>query len=236
VAVAVRAVGAVAAGAAAINPGLPAGFAADDIHVLIIETSNEPVAAMSGWNNVGAGSINIATGTVTSLTVRWRRAVGGDTDPTVPDSGDHQIARIIGFSGCETAGDPWDVTLFATENVADTTVAFPNVTTLTANCMVVHALSTGQDTNTGQSSGAGTNAALTGLANRVNNWTQLQGGGGIAAITGLKATAGAVGSTTTTVTTANVKCLFTGALKEAVVVAATVTSPTMAPRTYSYNY
>jgi hypothetical protein len=38
-------------------------------------------------------------------------------------------------------------------------------------------------------------------------------------ITGTKATAGAVGSTTTTLTTANVKALFTGALKEATVVA-----------------
>jgi hypothetical protein len=83
----------------------------------------------------------------------------------------------------------------------------------------VHALTTGLDTNTAQSSGAGTNAALTSLTNRINNWSTVGSGGGIAAITGAKATAGAVGSTTTTVTTANVKVLFTGALLEATVVA-----------------
>jgi hypothetical protein len=219
VAIAVVAVGTVASGVNAISPGLPAGWPPDDIHVLVVETNNEPIAAMSGWSNVGVGVQNVATGTVTSLTIRWRRAVGGDAAPSVPDSGDHQIARIIGFSGCPTSGDPWDVTLFGSESVSDTTVSFPNITTTTANCMVVHALSVGSpDSTTGQSSGAGTNANLTGLANRMNNQTSSGTGGGFAMITGLKATAGAVGATTTTITTANFKALFSGALREAAVV------------------
>jgi hypothetical protein len=220
VAVAVRAVGTVSA---VLNvagaPGLPAGWQADDIHVLLIESQNEPVPAMTGWTNVGSGSQNIATGEVTTLTVRWRRAVGGDTTPTVPATGNHSVSRIIGFSGCPTSGDPWDTgtgaPVFTTENVLDTTVAFPTLTTTAANCMIVHAFATGQDINTAQSSGAGTNANLTGLANRMNNWSNAGSGGGFAMITGTKATAGAVGSTTTTVTTANVKVLFTGALREA---------------------
>jgi hypothetical protein len=223
--VAVRAVGTVATAGSntTASPGLPSGWQADDIHVIVIETENEPVPAMTGWSNVGSGTINLATGTVTAITIRWRRAVAGDAAPVVPTpgagAGTHIIARVIGFSGCPTTGDPWDVSLFGTENVSDTTVAFPNVTTTTANCMIVHAFSTGHDVNTAQSSGAGTNAALTGLTNRMNNWTSTTGGGGFAMITGTKATAGAVGSTTTTLTTANVKALFTGALKEATVVA-----------------
>lgn len=221
-AVAVRAVGTVAtATTGAAAPGLPAGFQADDIHVLVIETENEPIPAMSGWNNVGAGTVNLATGVVTALTIRWRRAVGGDTTPSVPAStgaaaGKHTICRVIGFSGCETNGDPWDVTLFGTENTVDTTVSFPNPPSTTRdNDMVVHVVTTGQDTNTAQSSGAGTNAALTGLANQMNNWSTAGGGGGFAMITGILPTAGSIGITTTTVTTANVKALFTGALKEA---------------------
>src|SRR5215218_3136309 len=149
-AIAVVGVGTVASGLAAINPGLPTGWAADDIHVLLIETENEPVAAMTGWPNVGAGTINVATGSITALTIRYRVAVAGDTAPTVPDSGNHQIARIIGFSGVDTT-NPWDATLFGTETVADTSVAFPNITTLTANAMVLHAFSTGQDIGTAQS-------------------------------------------------------------------------------------
>jgi hypothetical protein len=241
-AIAVVAVGTVAtATTGTANPGLPAGWAADHIHVLVVESENEPVPTMTGWSNVGAGVINVATGTVTSLTIRWRRAVAGDVAPTVPATGTgvgtHSISRIIGFSGCVTTGDPWDVTLFGTEAVADTTVSFPNpANTTQTNDMVVHVFTTGQDVNTAQSSGAGTNANLTGLANRMNNWTNAGGGGGFAMITGIKATAGSIGATTTTVTTANVKALFTGALKEAPAAAWAPTSPVMAPRTYSYNY
>jgi hypothetical protein len=215
VAIAVGAVGAVASGIGDVVPGLPAGWAPGWIHALVVETSNEPVPSMAAWLNVGSGSINLVTGTVTTLTMRWRRAMDGDTDPTVPDSGDHQIARIIGFSGCVTTGDPWNVALFATENVSDTSVGFPNPSTTVANTMVVHVVSTGQDTNTAQSSGAGTNAGLTGLTNRMNNWTNAGTGGGFAMITGAKSGTGAIGVTTTTLTTANVKALFTGALSPA---------------------
>jgi hypothetical protein len=94
-------------------------------------------------------------------------------------------------------------------------VSFPTLTTTAANCMIVHVFSTGQDVTTAQSSGAGTNANLTGLANQMNNWTNAGGGGGFAMITGLKASAGAIGTTTTTLTTANFKALFSGALREA---------------------
>jgi hypothetical protein len=219
-AVAVVAVGTAASiGVNTATPGLPAGWQPDHIHVLVIESENEPVPTMTGWTNVGSGSISLATGTVTTITVRWRRAVAGDTNPTVPATANHTISRIIGFSGCPTTGDPWDTgtgaPIFATENVSDTTVSFPTLTTGADNEMIVHAFTTGQDTTTAQSSGAGTNAALTGLANRMNNWTNASSGGGFAMITGVKATAGSIGTTTTTVTTANVKCLFTGALKEA---------------------
>lgn len=214
-AIAVGAVGAVASGTGDIVPGLPAGWQPGWIHALVVETSNQLLPFMSAWLNVGSGSVNLATGTVTTLTIRWRRAMDGDTDPTVPDSGDHQIARIIGFTGCVATGDPWNVALFATENISDTTVSFPNPSTTVANTMVVHVVATGTDTNTGQSSGAGTNAGLTGLTNRMNNWTNAGTGGGFAMITGAKSGTGAIGTTTTTITTANVKALFTGALSPA---------------------
>ena len=214
-AIAVGAVGAVVSGTGGVTPGLPAGWAPGWIQVLVVETNNETLPGMPGWLNVGTGTINLATGTVTALTIRWRRAMDGDTDPAVPDSGDHQIARIIGFTGCVASGDPWNVALFGTENVSDTTVSFPNPSTSMANTMVVHVVAAGTDTNTGQSSGAGTNAGLSSLTNRMNNWTNAGTGGGFAMITGAKSGTGAIGVTTTTITTANVKALFTGALNPA---------------------
>jgi hypothetical protein len=226
VAVGVRAVGTVASGQNAIVPGLPSGWQAGDIHVIVIESENEPVPAMAGWSNVGAGIQNLATGSVTALTIRWRRAVGGDTNPTVPDSGNHQIARIIGFTGCPTTGDPWNTTLFGTETVSDQSVAFPLITTTATNTMVVHVFGTGQDIATSQSGTTATNANLSGIAIRMNDWTASGTGGGFAMFTGTKATASAVGSTTSTMTgTANFKTLFSGALLEATTVVQNATVP-----------
>jgi hypothetical protein len=208
-AVAFRAAGAQFANQNAVSAPLPAGATADDFNLLVVETSNEPLPALSGWLNVGSGSIN------TALTARYRIMVGGDTAPTVPDSGDHQVGRILGFSGVDTAS-PFDGTpVFSTDAGTSTTVSFPTLTTTVANCMIVHVAVSGFDNATSQMSGAATNAALTGLANRGNGWVITGLGGGYAVITGVKATAGAIGTTTVTHTTINhPRALLTFALKE----------------------
>jgi hypothetical protein len=215
VAVAFRAAGTQFANQNAVSAPLPAGATASDFNLLVVETSNEPLPALSGWANVGSGSINVAVTSVTALTARYRIMVGGDAAPTVPDSGDHQVGRIFGFSGVDTAS-PFDGTpVFATDAGSSTTVNFPTLTTTTANCMIVHVVVSGFDNATSQVTGAGTNANLTGLANRGNGWVTTGLGGGYAVITGVKATAGAIGTTTVTHTTINhPRALLTFALKE----------------------
>lgn len=221
--VAFRAAGTQFANAAAVSAPLPAGATAGDFNLLVVETSNEPLPALTGWSGVGAGSINVAVTSVTSLTARYRIMVGGDTAPTVPDSGDHQVGRIFGLSGVDTAS-PFDGTpVFSTDSGASTTVNFPTLTTTVADCMIVHVVVSGFDNATSQVTGAGTNAALTGLANRGNGWVTTGLGGGYAVITGVKAAAGAIGTTTVThTTTGHPRALLTFALKPAVAVAATL--------------
>ena len=69
------AVGTVASGQSNVSPALPTGWAADDIHVLFIENQDTlAVPAMTGWTEIAA--VFVSTGSVTRLTVRWRRAVG----------------------------------------------------------------------------------------------------------------------------------------------------------------
>jgi hypothetical protein len=193
---------------------LPAGWAAGHFHLVVVETSNEPMPAMSGWLNVGSGSINVASGSVTTLTARYRIAVGGDAAATIPDSGDHQVGRMFGFSGADTTS-PFDGSpVFTTDSGTSSTVSFPTLTTTVADCMIVHVLVSGFDNATSQVTGAGTNAALTGLANRGNGWVATGLGGGYAVITGVKASAGAIGTTTVTHTTVNhPRALLTFALK-----------------------
>ena len=221
----VRAVGTVASGLSVITPGLPTGTVLNDILVLFVETGNEPLPAMTGWSNVGAGTVQQAGGVVTALTILWKRAGSSETAPSVPDAGDHQIARIVGVSGCPTAGDPWDVTSYTTENVADTSVSTPAITTLTADTLVFCAAGNGQDTATAQGPSTWTNASLTSVTSRCNDWTASGNGGGFSVMTGGKATAGAVSASTGTITTANFKTLFTGALKSAVAAPAPVWPP-----------
>jgi hypothetical protein len=199
----------------AVSAPLPAGAAAGHFNLLVVETSNEPLPALSGWLNVGSGSINIAVTSVTALTARYRIMVGGDTAPTVPDSGDHQVGRIFGFSGVDTAS-PFDGTpVFATDNGTSATVNFPTLTTTGADRLIVHVAVSGFDNATSQMSGAATNANLTGLTNRGNGWVITGLGGGYAVFTGVKATAGAIGTTTAThTTTGHPRALLTFALKE----------------------
>lgn len=213
-----RGVGAVASGINAINPGLPAGTVTGDGLVLLVETSNEPVPSMAaaGWVDIGAGVVNVATGTITAATLRFKIAGAGEAAPTVPDSGDHQIARIIGLvAGTFDPADPIPAGLVILTPISTTTNPFniPGPTTPDPDYLIVTGFTTGTDTATAQLSGSFGNAALTGLTTQVNNWTTSGGGGGIAAASGVKATAGAVGNTTASVVTANVKAAFAFAVK-----------------------
>src|SRR3954466_13829799 len=100
----------VAAGTAAhaasgnVTPGLPAGFAADDIHICVVNAADNVVPTMpAGWTS----KQGINNGLIERQTIFWRRAVGGDTAPVVTHAaGDSVTAQIFGFRGCVTAGDP----------------------------------------------------------------------------------------------------------------------------------
>jgi hypothetical protein len=210
-----RSAGAQFANANAVASAFGTGAAANDFNLLVVETSNEPLPAITGWLGVGSGSINVAVTSVTSLTARYRIMVGGDTAPTIPDSGDHQVGRIFHFSGVDTAS-PFDGTpVFSTDNGTSTTVNFPTLTTTGPDRRIVHVAVSGFDNATSQITGAGTNANLTGLANHGNGWVVTGLGGGYAVISGVMPTAGAIGTTTVThTTTGHPRALLTFALKE----------------------
>ena len=80
---AVGTVTAVATGACV--PGLPAGWAADDFHLLFVEAANEPLNAISGFTRIGSTAVVQSTGLVTDLSAFWRRAIAGDTAPSQDD-------------------------------------------------------------------------------------------------------------------------------------------------------
>ncbi|HTE59541.1 MAG TPA: hypothetical protein VK631_04275, partial [Solirubrobacteraceae bacterium] len=209
----VRAVGTVASGTGDITPGLPAGTVADDILIMYVETNNEAVALPDGWAHVDGSPVLVASGTTTRLTVLWKRAVTGETAPTITDPGDHAVARIVGVSGCVTSGNPWNVTAAGTELVSDTSASIPGATTTVNNCLILAAVATGTDVASTAHASAFTNASLTGVTELVDNWVVDGTGGGLAVASGVKVSPGAYSATTATVVTANFKALMSIALR-----------------------
>lgn len=212
-------VGDSAAGQAAITPAFPAGYSAvaDDIAVTFHECdSTDTLNLPSGWALVASQSLT--SGTTSKLSAIWRRLQAGDTAPSITDAGNHQIGRMIVLRGCITSGDPWNVAQTATELTADNSVSTPAVTTTVADCLVLAAFSTGQDTSSTAGATAWANASLANIAERMDNWTALGTGGGFAMASGEKATAGSVNATTATLSlTVNFKALMTVAFKPAAV-------------------
>ena len=210
---AVRSIGAAASGTGNISPPLPSGWQPDDIFLLYIETNNEAVTPPAGWAHVTGSPVAQAGGNPTRLTVLWRRAVAGDTAPTITDPGDHCVGRIVAVSGCVKTGNPWDVTATAAEAVADTSVDIPGATTTVDGCLVLAAVATGEDlADTARISGW-TNANLQTITEQIDTWVADGGGGGFGVASGIKLKAGAYGSTTATLVTANFKAQMSIALK-----------------------
>lgn len=218
----VTGVGAVASGTGAITPGLPAEVWDSDILLMALESQDTAaVPAVANWADVVTTQL-VSTGTVTRLTLRWTRAVAGMATPTVPDSGDHLVGRILGIRGAALQGNPWNVTSAGTDTVSSTSVSVPGATTTLPDCLVVVAFTTGTDVASTSMATAWANASLANIVEWADNWVIAGGGGGVAVATGEKVTAGAYGATTATIATANPKAMATVAIRPAQMLAVPV--------------
>jgi hypothetical protein len=208
----VYAVGTVASGIAGATPGLPAGTVADDILVLLIENEDAgAVGTVTGYTDIQTSFA--ASGVVTRLSLRWKRATAGEAAPSVPDPGDHVVARIIGVRGCPPGGSPVNVSFQSTELVADTTVSIPGGVTTKPDCLIIAAFSTGTDVASTAHASAWVNASLGSVTEQVDNWVIDGLGGGFGAASGTLALPGTYAATTATVVTANFKALVSAAFQ-----------------------
>lgn len=191
---------------------------ADDIGLLLVHTSSTQPATLS----VAAGFVALPDnpqdtgGGVAgcSLSVFWCRATSGAMgNPTIADSGNHQIAGIVVVRGCVTTGNPWDVTAGAIKATASTAMSIAAVTTTVTDCLLVliaaHALDSKGGTDMWSSL---TNASLANLTERLDASRDDGAGGGFLVATGEKAVAGATGTTTATLATSSVEAYMVFAL------------------------
>ncbi len=212
-----QAAGTPGASVAAATPTWPAHLA-NDIALLFIESAGGEAATLTTASGfVAVTNSPQATGTTTAgtrITVFWCRATGSAmANPVVGDPGNHVYSRILTFRGCITSGNPWDITGGGVKAAASTSATVTGVTTTVANTLIVQALAWDLD-NAGPLVSAQTNAGLGSITERHDEGTALGTGGGFAVWTGTKATAGATGSTTATVTS-SINAFLTIALRPA---------------------
>jgi len=208
-------VAAVASGTAAITPAFPASIVADDVLVTIAEcegvTAPGAYTLPSGWAHVTGSPIQ--EGTNTRLWVIWARYDGVFTAPSLGDSGDHNVGRMVAIRGCPTTGNPWDVAATAVEATSDTSATWPGATTTVADTLILEIIATGTDVASTANLGVLTNGAYTSITERMDNWVIAGNGGGIGMVSATKATAGATGQSAATLTNASSKALMTVAFK-----------------------
>ena len=213
------AAGAVGDGTAGVTPALPAGLATNDILLLFVETANQAVAIANQnggtWTEVTnspQGSGTAAAIDATRLTVFWSRYNGTQGAPTTTDSGDHQFGRIYAFRGVVTSGTPFNISSGSTEATSDTSLSATGATTTAADSLVVIGATISMELGTENFGGTWTNASLTNITVRGNDWGTQGNDGRLAVVTGDKVTAGAYGATTNTLTVGSEKGMMTIAL------------------------
>lgn len=176
-----------------------------DILLLFVETANQACSISNPnggtWTSVSSpqGTGTAGGTSATRLTAFWSRFNGTQGAPTVSDSGNHQLGRMIAIRGATATGNPWDVIASGIEATSDKSGSIPGATTTVANTLVVTAVAGSLPDANGTAEFSGwSNANLTSLTERTDNSVTAGNGGALGIATGVKATAGAYGSTAVT--------------------------------------
>jgi hypothetical protein len=176
----------------------------DDVALLLVEScGGEAVTLSSAQGFTALPDSPSATGTTTNgtrVSAWWHRATSTSmTGPTVADPGDHWHGVILTFNMVTGTGNPYDDTNAAVKATASTSMTMPEVITTVADSLVVQIAARDNDSAAAAGS-AYTNANLGNLQERYDAGTTIGNGGGLIVITGDKASVGATGTTSATVT------------------------------------
>ncbi len=214
---------AIAFRAAGITPGLPAGTTAGDLLLLYVETAFEFGTVPGDWTFDTSDSLGASAGAagVTTLQLYYKIAGSSETAPSLGDAGNHTCAVILGFTGVD-GGTQLDAASGHANAPSSTSVTWTSglVTSVTAGAMFVVAVSNATDTATAQGSDTLTNANITftpGIGNASGTTANSTAGvgGGMSIYYGIRAAAGALGTTTGTIATASGQALIASVYRPA---------------------
>lgn len=172
--------------------GLPSGWAANDVAVMVVESNGaEAVTAPAGWTEAPNSPV---VGTDSRLTVFWRRLTVSETTPiTVTDAGDHLVGTIYCLRGAATSGDPIRTSASDVVTSASSTIAFPAVTSVQDGDLIVAIHASGRDASGSQlvAPYGGDEESFTFLLAGGDN-TNTGGGGGNIVVAGIAEVAGTI--------------------------------------------
>ena len=198
------------------SPGLPSGWAEDDIFILHIEAEYEDENA-DGQGDFGGtliGSVtsggSIGPNDKTRNTLYWKRAGVSESAPVIDDPGNHGTSVITAWRGCITSGSPLSGTPVSTSSSVNTLSMSANgMTTSDDGAMVVVTLASGDDGV--YSAEANSNLVSISEAVQANNGNGSDGMIGV--YYGILTTAGVSGTTTATNSLSEEEAHWTIALK-----------------------
>lgn len=176
----------------------------NDILLLAIETGGEgtTLTPPSPWQAIpGSPVIDVGTIAGSKLQVWWSRASSNSTGTetvVIPDSGDHQVARIMVVRGCLQTGNPWDVIQTSSTAVSSFTSTAPAVDTNYGQTRVVSIISRPTDSGSLTNFDPPSNAVLSGLVDHGEAGTANGHGGGFLFFSGVKILPGNTGVSTVT--------------------------------------
>jgi hypothetical protein len=188
-----------AANPASASIAWPAGHAAGDFGILIVETDVDTLATPSGFTAAPGTPVKNSGGNPSSLQIFYRFATSGAEANVSFSPSNHVSGLIITYTGVNTANP---IHMIATHVLASSTVtrACPGLTTYIGDCLVLAIYSWHVD-NAGPLSSGETNASLSSVVERFDAGTTDGNGGGIVVVEGGLAAPATIGPTTVTFST-----------------------------------
>jgi hypothetical protein len=175
---------------------------ADDWLGLVIECGATAgiTSPPAGWAHVD-NSPRAQGSNVSTLNVLWKRATSSsETNPTVGTLNNHQVGYTILVRGVNWTSGPFDTGGEGVNSANNSNFTVTGGSTTTDNCLVVCVASSAAD-DTADQFGSFTNSSVTSLTKQANGGSTAGSGGSVDVITGVKASAGSVGTFTATQTT-----------------------------------
>lgn len=199
----------------------PTNTRAGDFAVLVVESSgSDATTTPSDWTHFpGSPVVDVADSTGSKLNVLWR-VVPSDSPASVSiaDAGDHVVGGISVFRNA-TADALVFATATATKTTASTSATWPDLTTSSPNNLVL-LLASRPNASTSAAFSGFANANLTSIATAREQGSTQGNGGGFVLIYGTKATQGAIGTSTATLSSSLTNGYLVIALEPSIALAA----------------